>query len=606
MVDGLSSTLAQVDGLLRNGDAATALQELKQAVKLYPQAVEARWRYGRLLQQQGEPAKALKQFNRLVSLLPERLDVLQAAASAALSAGRSKEAVRLWERALAQGMDVDVATEGLARSLMSRGDLEGAWRRAEERYQEGGQIDDGLFAVLEELATALRREPPRAPRGATEPRVANDLASMATMQAATTAPAPGATSAAAEAVSESKLVDAVGADATPAIAVVLPEPTPEPAPPVGDPTASDQPVAAAADVGMLETPAPLATSLSTPTPPAEEASAGAGAEAGPAAPTTAPSGGTGPGGRDGPPVMTASELRSQLDGGSDGAATPTSSPSEPPSLPAAANDSPVSDPTPLAAGPATGEPPQADPAAADASTGPADAPAPWTDRASPAPRTAPARFVLSRLERPEGGPDDSGTTAAGWVATEVNDELRPGGAWPRPNARDALPEVADEWVDLEPSSEPATAPETPPHLQPAPAVAPAAVPVSLGERLGVDQGDRPRPGAPRSVSEDDLIRALTLLDPPPRMLAVRATRTSTATGLPELEVLGLAPEQVELRLQSAAEDPSTWLVIDGRTVDSVPWTKRPLDAVLGELTCAAVVLVDDPESGAQFPAWHVA
>ena len=113
-----------------NGDIALAETLLRAASKKWRREPEFKMRHARVLRALGNERKALKVYRTVLKAQPQRADAAIGAAQTATSLNKLRLAESLWSRALSVGAQADVATEGLCRTIWTRGRKEESWERA--------------------------------------------------------------------------------------------------------------------------------------------------------------------------------------------------------------------------------------------------------------------------------------------------------------------------------------------------------------------------------------------------------------------------------------------------------------------------------------------
>ena len=144
--------LADARGCMNEGDLEGAAKIFKQACKRWQKEPEFRIRYAGVLERLGRPSQAYRQYKRAMRISPERLDACAGAAECALACGWARDATRLYGRSIGLGMNIDVATTGIARALCLRKRHHEAWVKASAQFIEGGNKSRVLHGFMTEIS----------------------------------------------------------------------------------------------------------------------------------------------------------------------------------------------------------------------------------------------------------------------------------------------------------------------------------------------------------------------------------------------------------------------------------------------------------------------
>ena len=138
-----------------NGDIALAETLLRAASKKWRREPEFKMRHARVLRALVNERKALKVYRTVLKAQPQRADAAIGAAQTATSLNKLRLAESLWSRALSVGAQADVATEGLCRTIWTRGRKEESWERAKVAFVQGGSSSQVLHDFLRECAPII-------------------------------------------------------------------------------------------------------------------------------------------------------------------------------------------------------------------------------------------------------------------------------------------------------------------------------------------------------------------------------------------------------------------------------------------------------------------
>lgn len=134
------------------GNHEGAAKIFKQACKRWQKEPEFRIRYADVLERLGRHSQAYRQYKRVMRISPERLDACAGAAECALACGWARDATRLYGRSIGLGMNIDIATMGIARALCLRGRHHEAWEKAKAQFIEGGSKSRELHGFMTEIS----------------------------------------------------------------------------------------------------------------------------------------------------------------------------------------------------------------------------------------------------------------------------------------------------------------------------------------------------------------------------------------------------------------------------------------------------------------------
>lgn len=137
------------------GELALAESLLRGASKRWKREPEFKMRHARVLRSMGNDRKALKVYRTVLKSHPQRADAAMNAAQTATSLNKLRLAESLWSRALSVGASADVATEGLCRTIWTRGRKEEAWERAKVAFVQGGSSSRILHDFLRECSPII-------------------------------------------------------------------------------------------------------------------------------------------------------------------------------------------------------------------------------------------------------------------------------------------------------------------------------------------------------------------------------------------------------------------------------------------------------------------
>ena len=137
------------------GDLALAESLLRAASNRWKREPEFKLRHARVLRALGNERKALKVYRSVLKAHPQRADVAMNAAQTATSLNKLRLAESLWSRALSVGAQADIATEGLCRTIWTRGRKEESWERAKVAFVQGGSSSRVLHDFLRECAPII-------------------------------------------------------------------------------------------------------------------------------------------------------------------------------------------------------------------------------------------------------------------------------------------------------------------------------------------------------------------------------------------------------------------------------------------------------------------
>ena len=137
---------------MNEGDLEGAAKIFKQACKRWQKEPEFRIRHAEVLERLGRPSKAYRQYKRAMRISPERLDACAGAAECALACGWARDATRLYGRSIGLGMNIDIATTGIARALCLRKRHHEAWVKASAQFIEGGNKSRVLHGFMTEIS----------------------------------------------------------------------------------------------------------------------------------------------------------------------------------------------------------------------------------------------------------------------------------------------------------------------------------------------------------------------------------------------------------------------------------------------------------------------
>ncbi len=144
--------LADARRCMVEGDLEGAAKLFKQACKRWQKEPEFRIRYADVLERLGRHSQAYRQYKRVMRISPERLDACAGAAECALACGWARDATRLYGRSVGLGMNIDIATKGIARALCLRGRHHEAWEKANAQFIEGGRKSRQLHGFMTEIS----------------------------------------------------------------------------------------------------------------------------------------------------------------------------------------------------------------------------------------------------------------------------------------------------------------------------------------------------------------------------------------------------------------------------------------------------------------------
>jgi len=144
--------LADARRCMVEGDLEEAAKIYKQACKRWQKEPEFRIRYAGVLERLGRHSHAYRQYKRVMRISPERLDACSGAAGCALACGWARDATRLYGRSIGLGMNIDIATMGIARALCLRGRHHEAWEKASAQFSEGGRKSRELHGFMTEIS----------------------------------------------------------------------------------------------------------------------------------------------------------------------------------------------------------------------------------------------------------------------------------------------------------------------------------------------------------------------------------------------------------------------------------------------------------------------
>ena len=147
--------LRQAQAAEVEGDLILAESLLRTASKRWKREPEFKMRHARVLRAIGQERKALKVYRAVLKAHPQRADAAMGAAQTATSLNKLKLAESLWSRALSVGVQADVATEGLCRTIWTRGRKEESWERAKVAFVQGGSSSRILHDFLRECAPII-------------------------------------------------------------------------------------------------------------------------------------------------------------------------------------------------------------------------------------------------------------------------------------------------------------------------------------------------------------------------------------------------------------------------------------------------------------------
>jgi len=138
---------------MRIGDLARAQESFERALALAPRDPEILHNHGWLLCQQGEHARAMQAFGQTLAdpLYPQRARTLMAQGVCQLRAGDAEAAQASLARSLALDPAHPLTRYHLAQALLRRGDLAGA-------RQQARSLNDSVFANAQTLWLGIRIE----------------------------------------------------------------------------------------------------------------------------------------------------------------------------------------------------------------------------------------------------------------------------------------------------------------------------------------------------------------------------------------------------------------------------------------------------------------
>jgi tetratricopeptide (TPR) repeat protein len=151
--DADSGALWKILGVARARAGKDALPALRKAVELLPADAEAHRNLGAVLKEQGQLAQALASFDRVLEIEPQDASVMIAAADCLCALWRPREAVPLYERALAQNARSPEALNNLGNALQEAGDC----TRAVDRYRQALALNPNDAELHTNLGNALRQ-----------------------------------------------------------------------------------------------------------------------------------------------------------------------------------------------------------------------------------------------------------------------------------------------------------------------------------------------------------------------------------------------------------------------------------------------------------------